>query len=48
MTEWSSDNVLASAGACGAGLPGTQELAGINEDARVTPQILALMTQHTM
>lgn len=29
------------------GLPGTQELAGINEDAKVTPRLLALMARHT-
>lgn len=31
--------MLASAGYCGTGLPGTQELARINEDARATPRL---------
>lgn len=43
----SCDIVLASAGSCRTGLPGTQELARINEDARVTPRLLALMARHT-
>lgn len=39
--------VLASASSCGTGLPGTQELGRINEDAKVTLRLLALMAQHT-
>lgn len=43
----SRDIVLASAGSRATGLPGTQELARINEDAKVTLQLLPLMAQHT-
>lgn len=43
----SGDIVLGSAGSRETGLPGTQELARINEDAKVTPQLLALMARHT-
>lgn len=43
----SCDNVLASAGSCEAALLGKQELARINEDAKVTAQLLALMARHT-
>lgn len=43
----SCDIVLASAGSRGTALPGTQELARINEDAKVTPRLLALMARHT-
>lgn len=43
----SCDIVLASAGSHGSELAGTQELARINEDAKVTPWLLALMAQHT-
>lgn len=43
----SCDIVLGSAGSRETGLPGTQELARINEDAKVTPQLLALMARHT-
>lgn len=47
-SDWAScDIVLASAGSRGTGLPGTQELARINEDAKVTPWLLALMARHT-
>lgn len=39
------DIALASAGFCSAGPPGTQELARINEDAKVAPWLLPLMVR---
>lgn len=39
------DIVLASAGFCSAGRPGTRELARINEDAKVAPRLPPLMVR---